>query len=246
MAVSVFGRIGTWLRGGTIQREIPVGDLESGEVLNGEVQQVPAKRMGGGLLRPFRRDSERAEKMEQMVTSVTQLMVTIRDHLESQNRRQDELIGHMSHLPQVLGEIPSNAKMHSDALRAIEEQLKYQNGQQDRLAEILDKISESGVDQREILDALRSRVDQVGEHHQSISDNLSNFGSAMQSVSRNTESTAQVLQQLRDSLAERDRQIEAMIRKHQSRFAVLLGIAIFSSTVAVALGTYVFLKLRPM
>lgn len=244
MAVKIFGRIGNWLRGGTIQHEIPVGDLDV--ETNGDAQQTQARRISGGLLRPFRRDQERAEKLEQMVTSVTQLMVTIRDHLDNQNRRQDELIGHMSHLPEVLSEIPNNARMHSDALRAIEEQLKYQNGQQDRLAEILEKINESGVDQREVLDALRSRVEQVGEHHQSISDNLSNFGSAMQSVSRNTESTAQVLQQLRDSLADRDRQIEQMIRKHQKRFATLLGIAIFSSTVAVLLGVYVFLKLRPM
>lgn len=239
MAVSVFGRIGQWIRNGTIRREIPVGDLDG----DGDAQHLPVKR--SALLRPFRRDAERAEKLEQMVTSVTQLMVTIRDHLENQNSRQDELLSHMSHLPQALDSIPETARMHTEALRAIQEQLKYQNGQQDRLAEILDKISESGVDQREILSALRSRVEQVGEHHQSISDNLSSFGSAMQSVSRNTDSTTQVLQQLRDSLAERDRQIEMILKKHQSRFLVLLIIAVVSTLTAMGLGAYVFLKLNP-
>jgi hypothetical protein len=59
------------------------------------------------------------------------------------------------------------------------------------------------------------------------------MGEAMQSVSRHSHDSTQVLQNLRDNLDSRDGQLERILHRQNTRFTTLLAIAIFISIVAL-------------
>jgi len=194
------------------------------------------------FLRPWaKRDAEIAHLREAVFT-FTELMTTIRDNLEKQGGRQDELLRHLSHLPEALRTIPESHRMQSETLRAIHAQISQQGAQQERLADILGRISEADVQQRSTLEALKDRVETLNEHDQAISNNLSSVGSAMQTVSKNSHTSAQVLEQMRDNLNSRDGELERILQKQGSRFTTMLAIAIFLSIAAlVAVGVIGYL-----
>ena len=84
------------------------------------------------------------------------------------------------------------------------------------------------------LDGLRDRVETMTEQDGRIAENLNTVGSALQSVSRNSEATGAVLQQLRETQTTRDGELEKLLARQSTRFTTLLVIAILMSVAAIA------------
>ncbi|HSV13434.1 MAG TPA: hypothetical protein VLI90_04200, partial [Tepidisphaeraceae bacterium] len=176
---------------------------------------------------------DQAIAMQEGFNALTNLMTTIKDNLNDQGRRQDELLKILSHLPQALQAIPESNRLQGETLRTIHARLEQQNEQQQLIAEILNKVAESGNEQRKTVADVRDRVDSMADHEAKIADNLSSVGAAMQTVSRNSQASAQVLEQLRDNINNRDGQLERILHKQAARFTTMLAIAIFLSVAAI-------------
>src|SRR5206468_11228136 len=113
---------------------------------------------------------------------LTDMMVSIRDHLDRQGQRNDELLAHLSHLPRVMDLLPETSRVQAETLKAIHQHLEGQNLAQRQLGNILERISQTGGDQRKILEALKDRMEVLNEHDSVIADNLTGFGAAMATV----------------------------------------------------------------
>ena len=225
-----FSRIGKWFKG------------DAGSTSNLPVAQHDLIEPRGTFLRPWARRDQAINQLQEGFTALTDLMRSINDNLQEQNRRQDQLIDHLSALPQVLEQIPQGHRMQSETLKAIHEQIGTQTQQQAKLAEILNKISEGDYDQRKMIDSLRDRVESINETDQAISSNLSSLGVAMQGFSRHTETSAKVMEQLRENITTRDAELERVLHRQGNRFTTLLAIAIFLSVAAlVAVGVIGYL-----
>ncbi len=232
-----FSRIGKWFK-----RDQGNGDLPLMRETGGLVHQGHPIESRGTFLRPWAKQTQMLNNLQEGFSTLTDLMRSIRDGLEQQNQRQGELIEHLSHLPQVLEQIPEGNRVHTETLRAIHEQIGQQNQQQGKLAEILDKMSEGDGDQRKMIDAMRDRVDSISEHEQSIAANLSSMGNVMQGFNRSSETSTKVLEQLRDNITARDAELERVLHRQGNRFTTLLAIAIFLSISAiVAVGVFGYL-----
>jgi small-conductance mechanosensitive channel len=235
-------RIGKWFRPGSGSADDRRADNGAGDLpLMRDVSQSTVIEPRGTFLRPWAKRDAQIESLANGFNTLTDLMGTIRDNLEQQNRRQEELLRHMSHLPQVLQSIPESSRLHSETLRAISQQIEHQSGQQSKLADILGRIVEADQQQRSTLDALTDRVENLNQTDQSIAENLGNVGAAMQSVSKNSSASAAVLEQMRDNLNSRDGELERILHKQGNRFTTMLAVAIFlsiSALVAVAVMGY--------
>jgi len=163
------------------------------------------------VLRPWRRQNEALTQMQQGFSTLTELMGTIQQNLETQNRRQEELIGHLSALPRVLEIIPESNRMQTEALRVLQSHLALQTDQHNRLSNVLDPMT-----------------------------------TAMSAVSRNTQASAEVLEQMRANLGSRDQILRSVLEKQNSRTTTLLAISIIlsiGSVLAVSIvGWLVMLK----
>jgi hypothetical protein len=217
--------------------------------LEGEVHGHAGTALSSGaleprstFLRPWAKRDAAIQNLQQGFDTLTDLMGSIRDNLEKQNARQEQLVEQLSQLPATLQVLPENSRVQSETLRAIHTQIEYQNGQQQKLADILERISAADAQHRSTLDALQDRVETLNDQDQRMAENLTTVGSAMQSVSKSSEQSTQVLSQLRDNLNSRDGELERVLHRQGSRFTTMLAIAIFLSIAAlVAVGIFGYL-----
>jgi small-conductance mechanosensitive channel len=222
-------RIGKWFR-----KDMPT----NGDTLIGE----PPHHHGSAIerttfLRPWAKRDAAIQRLEEGFTTLTDLMGSIRDNLEKQNQRQDELLGALQQLPQVLQSIPESNRMQGETLTAIRQQIEGQTNQQVKLHEILTHIGKTTGEQRQMVDALRDRVEEIHKTDTTIADYLNNVGQSMKDVSSNSKTTSEVLGQMRDNWDTRDGQIERVLHRQGVRFTTMLAVAIFLSIAAlVAVG----------
>src|SRR5512145_2454131 len=69
------------------------------------------------FLRPFtRRPDPNIEQLRSAVGALGELMTGIKDSLENNAKRQDEMLQYLSHLPQALQQLPESARVQGEAL----------------------------------------------------------------------------------------------------------------------------------
>ena len=219
------GKIGNWFRRGSDQGDLPLVDHNDG---NGHALETRST-----FLRPWAKRDQAIANLQDGFNTLTGLMGSIRDNLETQNGRQQELLSLLSKLPESLEGLPEASRVQSETLKAIHTQLATQNGHQTKLGDILERISQASVDQRKTLDALDERFETVAQHDAAISQNLSSVGSAMQSVSKNSAASAEVLHQMKENITARDGELERILHRQGTRFTTMLAVAIFLSIAAL-------------
>src|SRR5581483_4029500 len=144
---TLFSRIGGWFRKSNSPHN---GDLPLSDPGNA----TPVVVHRSSFLRPWAKRDAAIAQLQEGFTTLTDLMSGIRSNLEKQNERQAELMQYLSSLPQVLEQLPESNRVQGETLKAIHQQLASQNAQQSKLAEILDRVAETGGQQRELIEDL--------------------------------------------------------------------------------------------
>jgi len=136
------------------------------------------------------------------------------------------LVSILSQLPETLRSIPETGAAQTENAQAIAEQIKYQNAQQAKLGDILEKVSEAEGDQKDILEALRERVDNLGRSRSHAGRQpQSRSARAMQTVSKHSNTSAQVLEQIaRQTSNQREGELQRMLHKQSARYTTMLAI----------------------
>jgi chromosome segregation ATPase len=227
---SVFSRISKWLKPGSPDgggAELP---LEREVVVHGE----PTDPQGAAFLRPWARRETTVAQLQDGFRALNDLVASVKDNLDRQAERHDELLRVLRHLPDALRAIPESARTQAETLKFVGEQLQRHNGQYQRLAEVLEKVSESGAGQKKLLDVLCDRVDTISEHDRSLVDHMRSVSAAMHGVSQNTQTSAQVLDQIKDNARARDVDLQVLLHRQGVRFTIMLSAAIVLSLSALA------------
>ncbi len=225
---TIFSRIGGWFRKSNRGEN---GDLP----LHSPESNVPVVVTRSTFLRPWAKRDAAIQQLQDGFNTLTDLMSGIRQNLDRQDQRQAELMQYLSSLPDLLEQLPESSRVQGEALKAINQQLASQNAQQQKLSDILERISETGGQQRELIEDLAERVDTVKHNDEKIANHLQSVGEAMQSVSRNSVDSSQVLSNMRDNINSRDGQLERILHKQNTRFTTMLAIAIFLSISALVI-----------
>lgn len=217
---------------------------EGGELLDHRDELHPETETRPSLFRPFAKRDAALQSLQAGFVTLTDLMVGIRENLERQGKRQDELLEHLARLPAVLEQLPESSRMQGETLKALHQELSSQHSQQQRLTEILEHVSKSSTQSRDVLEGLQERVERMRQTDEQIASNLTNVGTTMQELGRSTNTGAQILESLRDNITSRDNDLQQVLLKQGTRFTVMLSIAIFlsiSALVAVAVVGYLLL-----
>jgi DNA repair exonuclease SbcCD ATPase subunit len=225
---TLLNRIGRWFR--------PTGaNSENGEqTIIGEPGHSTSMETRTTFLRPWAKRDAAIAQLQEGFTTLTDLMGSIRDNLDHQNRRQDELLSALQQLPQVLQSLPESNRVQTETLLAIRSQIEGQSAQQQRLGEILTHIGKTASEQRQVVDELRGRVEDLHKADTTIADYLNNVGTALKDVSQNSASTSLVLSQMRDNQSVRDAQVEQVLHRQGARFTAMLIVTIVIAIAALA------------
>ena len=217
--------------------DLPLLDPNINHASLNQVQRVqrPAEAIvpRGWFGRVNKRDLAMA-RLQDGFGNLADLLSTVRDNLERQGERQDELLRYLAHLPTALESIPEANRIHGETLKAIHQQIGQQGAHQEKLGEILEKLGESSSESKEVLDELGVRMDHLRQTDQAITDNLSNVGENMAVASKHAATSAQVLEQMRDSMNARDESMQRILQKNTHRFLVMMIISIILGLAALA------------
>jgi chromosome segregation ATPase len=227
-----FTRIGNWFRRSQVTDGNGINSGHGPDSDSGDDSSSSHAMFGGPIeprgtfLRPWARRDAAIENLQHGLGALAELMNSIRDNMDKQSARQDELLKILSHLPEALQQIPEASRMQTEALRAISQQFERQNEQQSKVAEILERMNQSDRDRGRTLDALQDRVETINQHDEKISEHLNSFGSVMETVTRNSQASTEVLEQLRENLGSRDGELQRVMNRQNTRFTSMLAISI--------------------
>ena len=239
---NLLSRIGRWFRGSPAD---PAAPLDPASEDGGDANLAHVSRHGSHaiervdttrstFLRPWAKRDAAIDALHHSFESLSDLMHGIKENLDRQGQRTEELTRHLAKLPEALQGLPEHQRVQSETLLMIGGQMEQQAAQQSRLADILSKVSDHHAGQRTILESLDQRVDGLRGHDEAISENLRSVGSAMENVSRTSASSADVLQHLNENITSRDAELERILHRQNTRFTTMLAVAIFLSVAALA------------
>jgi archaellum component FlaC len=187
----------------------------------------------GWFVRPGAKRDAAISRLQEGFGNLSDLMSSIRDNLERQGERQDELLKYLAHLPAAMESLPESNRIHGETLKAIHDQIGQQGQHQEKLTEILSKLSDTHGESKSVLDDLSNRVETMRQTDEAIAGNLNQVGSSLETVSKHSATSAQVLEQMRDNLNARDEQLQRMLQKNTHRFMVMMVISILLAIAAV-------------
>ena len=235
---TILSRIGSWFKKGSrgngefAEQETDRGRHGRSSAADDHGLMSPHETRSS-FLRPWARRDAAIDNMQNGLQALGELMTGIKDNLQRSAQRQDELLQYLSHLPQALQQLPENSRLQTETLKAIHQRMERQSEEQSKLAEILERISQADNMHGRTLEALQDRVESLNEHDKAMAENLSSVGSAMHSVSKTSETSALVLQQMRDNVNQRDGEMERILHRQGNRFTTMLAVAIFLSIAAL-------------
>ncbi|MGA2498160.1 MAG: hypothetical protein ABSH20_10485 [Tepidisphaeraceae bacterium] len=211
----------------------PPGDLPLQKMANelAPMGQRESRRLL--FFRPFAKRDAAIAGLQQGFSSLAELINSIRDNLERQGRRQDEMISYLSHLPELMHSLPDSQRVQSEALRTIGQQLQQHNQHQTRLAEVMAKASQSYDDQRLVLENINGRVESVLEHNDRMAQNLRQVSSTVENMGRNGDSGVHVLRQLQENIQRQDESVQDIFQRQNSRLTFLSIAAMACSMMAM-------------
>lgn len=249
MSTSVFSRISHWFKPAqtsgesTATAELPL-ENEQATLTQTQTEDERAQNVTvTTFLKPWAKREAALMQLQDGFNTLNDLMTSVKANLDRQSERQDELLRVLHHLPEALRAIPENSRAQTETLKVVGEQLQRHNVHYHRLADVLEKVSDSSADQKKILTALHERVDTISHHDQSLADNMRSVSSAMEGVSQNTQTSAQVLDQLKNNTRTRDVELQLILHRQGVRFTAMLSIAIFLSVAALTAACLIAWKL---
>lgn len=225
---SLLARLSSFLLGG--QPSQSSSDLP---LLN----DVPTSSSKPSFFRPFTRRDTSSAASSSDVSALSDQLVAIREAIDRQGQRHEDLMTYLSHLPKAMESMPENARLQAEALAAIKQHLENQGTMARQISTIMDKVGQASVDQRRILDSVRMRLDMLAETDQKVAEHFNSFATALSTSTDTTRLTGELLTSLETNIRQRDEALERIIHTHQTRHTLLLAAAIILSAAALIAST---------
>ena len=177
-------------------------------------------------------------KIQQSYDSLLETVKALREALDGQSKRQDELLTRLSALPQAAEALPQTTKMQSDMLKMINERLAMHAEQQRKVGEVLGTLGKpkaAGGSEAlaEAVDSIRDQIEMGNEIDRQLVESFNRFSMMIDRLHIANNHAVEALQQVRDSYAQSAMQMQDWIEKSRHRNNWILGLSFVMSAVAL-------------
>jgi hypothetical protein len=176
---------------------------------------------------------EGSYKLQQSYDSLLDTVQSLRQSLDGQARRQEELLNRLSTLPHAVETLPQTSKMQSDMLKMINDRLAMHGEQQRRVSDVMNTLGASGKEQGQTLESIREQIETGNEIDRQLVESFNRFSMMIDRLHVANNHAVECLQQVRDSYATTSMQMQEWIEKSRSRNTWLIGGAFVLSATAV-------------
>jgi len=178
-------------------------------------------------------------KIQQSYDSLVDTVRELREALDGQSRRQDELLNKLGELPHAVEALPQASKMQSDMLKMINDRLTMHADQQRKVTEMATAASTGKKDPAEALQAIREQIEMGNEIDRQLVDSFNRFSMMIDRLHQVNNQAVEALQQVRDAYAGTAMQMQEWVEKSRHRNGWLIGGAFLMA--AISLGAVIVL-----
>lgn len=172
-------------------------------------------------------------KIQQSYDSLVDTVRQLREALDGQTRRQEELLSKLATLPQAVEALPQTSKMQNDMLKMINERLGMHAEQQRKVSEVVNSLGDSKKEQGEALQAIKEQIETGNEIDRQLVDSFNRFSMMIDRLHIANNHAVEALQQVRDSYAHSQLQMQEWIEKSRHRNTWLIGGAFAMAAIAL-------------
>jgi len=187
-----------------------------------------------------------AEESLQKLTSglghMLEQLDSIGTNLDRQTSQNEKLIDSISHLPNILEEIPAHAQSQKEAIDAAISQIHESSANNQRVADALEKIPTVAAKQAQAFFEVKDQLQQNGETHEKMLDGFFKFNDNLEDLSSNSACQNDNLLRLGKSFASSERYFKYMLDKQSKRFMWVFIISMVVSLSCVALAGWIAIK----
>lgn len=186
-------------------------------------------------------------KIQQSYDSLLETVRQLREALDGQAKRQEELLDRLGTLPHAVEALPQTSKMQSDMLKMINDRLAMHAEQQRKVSETINSLGASKKEQGDALQAIREQIETGNEIDRQLVESFNRFSLMIDRLHVANNHAVECLQQVRDGYATSALQMQEWIEKSRQRSNWLVGGAFLMSTIALVavVALIYFLSMSP-
>lgn len=174
-------------------------------------------------------------KIQQSYDSLLSTVRELRETLDGQAKRQDELLSRLSTLPAAVEALPQTSQMQTDVLRMINDRLNAHAEQQRKINDSITSLGTNKAQANDALQAIRDQIETGNEIDRQLVDSFNRFSMMLDRLHSANQHAVECLGQVRDSYAATAMQMQEWIEKSRHRNNWLVGAA-FAMSLASLVG----------
>jgi hypothetical protein len=173
-------------------------------------------------------------KMQQSYDALLGTVRELREALDGQARRQDELLTRLGTMPQAIDALPQTSRIQADMMALINDRIKMHAEQQKKVNEAIGNLGGSKNQLGDALQAIREQIETGNEIDRQLVDSFNRFSLMIDRLHMANTHAVECLQQVRDSYAASAMQMQEWIEKSRHKHTWLVGGAFAMSLVSLA------------
>ena len=182
------------------------------------------------------------ERLEAGYLQVVGLIESIQAHLQTQDRRSQEIAGALGRLAETTHRLPGIANSQTQQLEAIASQLEAGNDRARRWEQTLSELPRLAEGQREALGAIGRQLDAGRQTEGQMVQTLDGLRTALDSWSASSSASTQTLQQLQEAAARREERLETALATQNKCFGWFLALAAVLALAALGISLVILLR----
>ena len=174
-------------------------------------------------------------KLQQSYSALLETVQDLRNSLDGQARRQEELMARLGTLPHAVNALPQTSKMQSELLQVINERLALHAEQQRKISDSISSVTGSGKDYSKTLQAIREQIETGNEIDRQLVEAFNRFSIMIDRLQAANNSAVDCLRQVRDGYATSAMQMQEWVEKSRIRNTWLVNSAFAMALVSFIL-----------
>ncbi len=188
-----------------------------------------------------RRDS--VEKLQEGLNALVDQLDKINGHLNQQLQQNEELMGRVRELPEVLKSLPEAVENQKKMSAELLGQLRSNASRDKDFIEAIEQIPEQAARQTATLNTINHQLMASAEVDVQFAEGFQRFKGTLEKLNHNTVSNTEGILQMSKTFSASDRYLKYVITRQNRRYAWTLGIAlgVCVCVVGALIGTIVYL-----
>ncbi len=231
---TLWSRLGSWINPFYQDDGTP-------ELARSSASSIPTASNGNGRLGtkvsgllPRRGQDQTVQQLRHGYDKVLDLVESIQNHLDQQNKRSDRVVELLADLGQGMKEMPAAASRHTDTLKGLVNQIELANRHAQAMVSALGDWPNAAMAQRDALNAIALHLGSSSDTNTKLAEQLQAHNRTANMLAESSREQVATLKAMQESSHVCNNHLAHLIHTQTRRFTMLFVITLVLTLSAVA------------